>query len=162
ASRCHAPGGRRRMRPGAPGTRIRRFALACAVVAIGALATGAFAASASVSAPAWSLLPMPAMVKQAGTGTVDIGDGAGVAGRGPHDAALAAVVDNFIQRVASVRGLTMHKVASGGASAAVTFDVRPDALVEGEEGYAIAVDKQGILVTARTARGAFYGSVTVW
>lgn len=146
------------MRPGAPGTRHRRFVLACAAAAI---VFAANASAASVSVPSWSLLPVPAMAKPAGTGVVDIGDGAGVAVRGTSDAAMAAVVDNFTQRVASVRGLTMRKVASG-APAAVTFDVRPDAAVVGEDGYAIAVGKQGILITARTARGAFYGSVTAW
>ncbi|NID16827.1 beta-N-acetylhexosaminidase [Luteibacter yeojuensis] len=142
-----------------PGRRSRRFLLAWAAVAVGVLAT--CASATSVPAPAWSLLPMPAMAKPAGTGIVEIGDGAGVAVRGTADAAVAAVVDNFIQRIAGVRGLRMRKVASG-APAAVTFDVRPDAAVVGEEGYALAVTGQGIVVTARTARGAFYGSVTAW
>ncbi|SFW60494.1 beta-N-acetylhexosaminidase [Luteibacter sp. UNCMF366Tsu5.1] len=121
------------------------------------LATSAFAASAS----GWSLLPMPATVRPAAAGTVDIRDGAGVAVRGAADPAMATVVDNFVQRLATVRGLTMRKIA-GGEPAMVTFDVRSDAPVVGEEGYAIAVGEQGIVVTARTPRGAFYGSVTVW
>ncbi|HEY4292679.1 beta-N-acetylhexosaminidase [Luteibacter sp.] len=144
------------MKPGALTTRIRRIVMACAAFAIGALATNAFAASA------WSLVPVPAVVRPAGTGTVDIGDGAGVAVRGTNDAATAAVVDNFMRRVADVRGLTMRKATSGAAPAAVTFDVRPDAAVVGDEGYAIDVGEHGIVVSARTARGAFYGSVTVW
>jgi hexosaminidase len=148
------------MKPVAPGRRNHRLILARAAVAIGVLA--ATASAASVSAPAWSLLPIPAVVRPAGSGTFDIGGGAGVAVRGTQDAAMAVVVDNFMQRVASVRGLTMRKIASGATPAAVTFYVRADAAVVGEEGYAITVGEQGIVVTARTARGAFYGSVTVW
>ncbi|WP_413623961.1 beta-N-acetylhexosaminidase [Luteibacter sp. Lutesp34] len=140
-----------------PSSRNRRFAIACATMGMALLTAGASAASA----PVWSLLPMPAVVKPAGSGTVDIRDGAGVAVRGTSDAATAAVVDNFLQRVASVRGLRLRKAANG-EPAAVTFDVRPDAAVVGEEGYAIAVGERGIVITARTARGAFYGSVTVW
>lgn len=145
------------MKPGMPSSRNRRFAMACAAMGTALLMAGASAASA----PVWSLLPMPAVVKSAGSGTVDIRDGAGVAVRGTSDAAMAAVVENFLQRVASVRGLRLRKAANG-EPAAVTFDVRPDAAVVGEEGYAIAIGEQGIVVTARTARGAFYGSVTAW
>ncbi|MGE7137516.1 beta-N-acetylhexosaminidase [Luteibacter sp. NPDC031894] len=145
------------MRPGA--TRIRnRIVLVSAAMLIAMLATHALAASA----PVWSLVPVPAVVKPAATGTVEIANGADVVVRGAGDAAMATVVDTFMRRVADVRGLTLHKGASSAAQAAVTFDVRPDAAVVGEEGYAIAVGEHGIVVTARTARAAFYGSVTVW
>lgn len=145
------------MNPGMSARRHRRSALACAAMGMVLLTAGASAGSA----PVWSLLPTPAVMKPAGAGMVDIRDGAGVAVRGTSDAATAAVVDNFVRRVARVRGLGLRKVATG-EPAAVTFDVRPDAAVVGEEGYAIAVGGQGIAVTARTARGAFYGSVTAW
>jgi len=145
------------VKPGIPASRSRRFAMACAAIGMALLTADASAGSVS----AWSLLPMPAVVKPAGSGTVDIRDGAGVAMHGTVDAATTAVVDNFLQRVASVRGLRLRKIANG-EPAAVTFDVRPDAAVVGEEGYAIAVGGQGIVVTARTARGAFYGGVTAW
>lgn len=145
------------MKPGMSSIRRRRLLRACTAVAMAVLTTGASAGLA----PVWSLLPMPAEARPAGAGSVEIRDGAGIAVRGTSDAATTAVVDNFVRRVAGVRGLALRKVAKG-EPAVVTFDVRPGAAVEGEEGYAIAVGGQGIIVTARTARGAFYGSVTAW
>ncbi|MEX1828179.1 beta-N-acetylhexosaminidase [Luteibacter sp. CQ10] len=143
------------MRSGAPTTRHRRFVAACVAVFVGAVSMHASAA------PTWSLVPLPAIMTPAGNGTVDIGDGTGIDVRG-NDAAMATVVENFMQRVARVRGLTLRKPAREGAPVAITFDVRPNAAVTGDEGYAIDIGEHGIVVTARTARGAFYGSVTVW
>lgn len=143
------------MRTGAPTTRRRRFVAACVAVLVGAVTVQASAA------PTWSLVPLPAVVKPAGGGTVDIGDGAGIDVRG-NDAAMVAFVENFMRRVARVRGLTLRKSTGNESPVAITFDVRPDAAVTGDEGYAIDIGEHGIVVTARTARGAFYGSVTVW
>jgi hexosaminidase len=136
---------------------MRRIALACIAVAAGVLAQGALAAAT----PSWSLVPVPAVVKPAGAGEVSIDNGATVAVRGT-DAALPTLVDNFMQRVATTRGLALRKAGGDSAPAAITFEVRPDAAVVGDEGYAIQVGAKGITVTARTARGAFYGGVTVW
>ena len=138
----------------------RHFVLTCAAIVIAVHAISGFATAAPV--PAWSLVPMPAVVKPSGAGVLDIGNGAGVVVRGSDDAAMAAVVNHFVQRVADVRGLTIGQTTSDNAPVAVTFDVRPDAAVVGDEGYALVIGPQGIIVTARTARGAFYGSVTVW
>ena len=71
---------------------------------------------------------------------------AGVALRGADDPAMNAVVDKFTQRVASVRGLTLRKVA-GGEAAVVTFEVRSDAPVQDDEGYALTVDLASQTVT---------------
>lgn len=136
---------------------MRRIALACIAVAAGVLAQGVLA----TATPSWSLVPIPVVVKPAGAGEVSIDNGATVAVRG-KDAALPTVVDNFMRRVAATRGLALRNADGGGAPAAITFDVRADANVVGDEGYAITVGDKGIVVTARTARGAFYGGATVW
>ncbi|MGN6478744.1 beta-N-acetylhexosaminidase [Luteibacter sp.] len=145
------------MRPGAPLQRLRRAVL---VVAIGLSAAGAWAADAVPAT--WSLLPTPAVAKPAGTGVVEVANNAVVAVHGPDTAGMRAIVDNFTRRIASVRGLSLRKSTGGDAKAAVTFDIRPDAAVVGDEGYAVTIGKDGIVVTARTERGAFYGGVTVW
>ncbi|KJV35365.1 hypothetical protein VI08_08065 [Luteibacter yeojuensis] len=133
------------------------MALACAAMAAAAVTTGAIA-----SAPAaWSLMPMPAVATPSGKSSLVVDTGASVAVRGT-DPALSAVVDRFMQRVATTRGLALRKAAVGGAPATITFEVNPDAAVAGDEGYAIAIGEHGIVVTARSARGAFYGGVTVW
>ncbi|MGA7439748.1 MAG: family 20 glycosylhydrolase, partial [Luteibacter sp.] len=129
-------------------------------MAIGTLATGVCAADAAP--PAWSLLPLPAVAKPSNAGVFDIAGGATVTVRGVATASMKAVVDNFTQRIANVRGLSLRTAASTDSPAAITFAIRPDAAVVGDEGYAITIGKAGIVVTARTERGAFNGSVTVW
>ncbi|UPG90763.1 family 20 glycosylhydrolase [Luteibacter aegosomaticola] len=148
------------MKQGAPLKHARWLAKAGLAVAAGAFALGACAAEAAK--PAWSLLPAPVVAKPANTGTLDIASGATIAVHGGDSAAMTTVVDNFVQRLASVRGLVLRKAADNETSAAITFDIRPDAAITGDEGYAITIGKTGIVVTARTARGAFYGSVTAW
>jgi hexosaminidase len=72
------------------------------------------------------------------------------------------IVDRFVQRVANTRGLRLRTAAAAAVRAAITFELNPHADVEGEAGYRIVVGGRGIRVTARSPRGAFYGSVTLW
>lgn len=148
------------MTPRPPLTLVRRLIVAGIAAAISTVAAAACAAD--VAPPAWSLLPAPAVAKAAGTGVVTLQDGATVTMRGSDSAALKAVVDHFTHRVTSVRGLPLRTVASGTGAATITFEIKPDAAAEGDEGYAITIDKAGILITARTVRGAFNGSATAW
>ncbi|MDF3982916.1 family 20 glycosylhydrolase [Luteibacter sp. PPL554] len=134
-----------------------RAALAClAVVA----ATTVAAATPGV--PAWALLPKPVVARQASTGAVDVDNGATLTVRGTASPAVRAVAEQLLQRIAERRGLTLRIGTAADARSAITFDVRADAAVEGDAGYRITVDGQGIVVTARSAQGAFYGGVTVW
>jgi N-acetyl-beta-hexosaminidase len=148
------------MSMGTPLTWARRVIPLAVGAAIGVLSASAHAAGARPAA--WSLLPAPVIAHPAGTGAIEIATGATVAIRGADPAAAKALLHNFIQRVADVRGLQLREPGGGDTSATITFDVRPDAKVEGDEGYAITVGKAGIVVSARTVRGAFNGSVTVW
>lgn len=124
------------------------------------LATTGIAAAAP-DIPAWSLLPQPAKASPAGSGAVDVADGAAVQLRGGEKQPVQSIADRFVQRVADSNGLHLRMATSDATHPAITFEVNPHADVTGDAGYRITVDNGGILVTARTPRGAFYGSITL-
>jgi hexosaminidase len=132
----------------------RCVAMACLV------ATGAVNAAPAV--PKWSLLPQPATTKPAASGAVDIADGAVVSMQGAERQQVQSVAERFVQRVADTNGLNLRVATTGAAHPVITFDVDPHADVADDAGYRITVNSGSILVTARTPRGAFYGSVTLW
>lgn len=117
---------------------------------------------AAPAAPKWSLLPQPAKASPAGSGATRIADGAVVLVRGADRQQVQLVVEQFVQRVADTSGLNLRLATTGAAQPAITFDVNPGADVADAAGYRITVDDGGVVVTARTPRGAFYGSVTLW
>src|SRR5262249_50408176 len=82
--------------------------------------------------------------------------------RGADRDRLLGIARRFAQRVADTRGLPMRVTEAVDAHPAITFEVDPQADVVGETGYRIVVDERGIRVSARSAEGAFYGSVTAW
>ena len=135
-------------------TFFRCLAIACLV------ATGAVNAAPAV--PKWSLLPQPTTANPVGSGAVEIANGAVVSLHGANRQQVQSVADQFVQRVADTNGLHLRVADTGAAHPAITFDVNPDANVAGEAGYRITVNDGSILVTARTPRGLFYGSVTLW
>lgn len=145
------------MRRAAPARLCRDMAIAW-LAAAGAAA----AATAAPALPAWSLMPQPARLQPAASGKFEVADGAAVAVHGAGAAQLQSIARRFVQLLADTRGLHLRLAAAGGTQAAVTFAVDPRADVVGDAGYRIAVDGHGILVTARTPRGAYYGSVTLW
>jgi hexosaminidase len=124
------------------------------------LTTGAVMAAPAL--PSWSLLPQPAKASPAGSGAVEIGDGAVVLLKGAGRQELQSIAHRLAQRVADTHGLHLHVATTSAAHPAITFQVDPRADVADDSGYRITVDGGGIVVTARTPRGAFYGSVTVW
>jgi len=122
-------------------------------------------ASVAVAAPAvprWSLLPQPARANPAGAGAVQVADGAVVSVRGAGQQEVQSIAEQFVQRVADTNGLHLRVGAKDAARSAITFDVNPGADVADDSGYRITIDNNGILLTARTPRGACYGSVTLW
>jgi hexosaminidase len=119
-------------------------------------------ATAAPAASSWSLLPQPARVRPAGSRVVKIADGALVAVLGADRRQVQPIADRFVQLVADVRGLQLCTAATAEARPAITFDVDPHASVMGNAGYRIVVSAQGVRVTARSPRGAFYGGVTLW
>jgi hexosaminidase len=125
---------------------------------LGSSGVDASAVSVPTAAP-WSLLPQPATVSPASSGAVEITDGAVVAVRSADQQHVQPIAERFVQRVADINGLHL-RVATDATHAAITFDVNPNVDIADDAGYRITVDHDGIHVTARTPRGAFYGSVT--
>jgi hexosaminidase len=130
-------------------------------VAIACLAATS-AVNAAPAVPKWSLLPQPVAVNPAESGAVEIANGTVVSVHGAEREQVQSMAERFVQRVADTNGLKLRVATKGAAHPAITFDVSPDADVADAAGYRIRVDDGGILVTARTPRGAFYGSVTLW
>ncbi|HUA23885.1 MAG TPA: family 20 glycosylhydrolase [Steroidobacteraceae bacterium] len=118
-------------------------------------------ATAAPAASLGSLLPQPARVYPA-SGAVTIGDGALVTVLGADRRQVQPIADRFVKLVADTRGLQLHTAATADTRPAIAFDVDPHASVTADAGYRITVSAQGIRVTARSPRGAFYGGVTVW
>ena len=129
-------------------------------IAIAWLATASVAMAAP--APAWSLLPLPAKASLAASGATEIGDGATVSVRGEDRQQVLSIAQRFVQRVADTNGLHLNMATKDGAHPAITFDVNPHADIADDAGYRITMDEGGIVITARTPRGVFYGSVTLW
>ena len=132
----------------------RCLAMACLV------ATGAVTAAPAI--PKWSLLPQPVTAKPAGSGAVEIAEGAVVLVRGADCQQVQSVAEQFVKRAADTNGLHLNVATTGAAHPAITFDVDPHADVADAAGYRITVNNGGILVAARSPRGLFYGSVTLW
>jgi len=119
-------------------------------------------AMAAPAVPKWSLLPQPVKASPAGSGAVDIADGAVVSAHGADGQQVQSIAQQFVQRMADTNGLRLTVATTGAAHSAITFDVNAKADIADDAGYRITVGNNGILVTARTPRGAFYGSVTLW
>lgn len=117
---------------------------------------------AAPAAPKWSLLPLPAKASPAGSGAVDVANGAVVLVRGAERQQVQSIAERFVQHVADTNGLNLRVTSAHTTHPAITFDVNPNADVADEAGYRITVNDGGILIAARTPRGAFYGSVTLW
>ena len=127
-----------------------------------AVAGVAAAAPTTPALPAWSLVPQPARMSPSGSGTVRVADGAKVAVRGTDLRQVQSIARRFAQLVADTSGLHLHMATAATKHSVITFEVDPSADVVGDAGYRIVVGDQGIHVIARTPRGAFYGSVTLW
>ena len=119
-------------------------------------------ATAAPATSAWSLLPQPAQARLTGSHALQIADGAVVAVRGADRRQLQSIADRFVGLVAKTRGLRLRTATRSGAHAAITFEIDPHASVTVDAGYRIVIGARGIQVAARSPRGAFYGSVTLW
>ena len=118
--------------------------------------------TAASAASAWSLLPQPANARRVGSRSFQISEGAAVAVRGADRRQVEPVVDRFVRLVAATRGLRLRTATTADAHPAITFDVDPHTRAVRDDGYRLVVEPQGIRVTARSPRGAFYGGVTLW
>lgn len=91
---------------------------------------------------------------------MEISNGAVVSIRGADREQTQSIAERFVRHTADINGLHL-RLAMDAAHPAITFDVNPGADIPDESGYRITVSDAGIQLTARTPRGAFYGSVTL-
>jgi hexosaminidase len=136
------------------GTRFAALAFQC--LAMAGLVTAAPAPDR------WALLPQPAHLEPAGAHALRIASGAAIAVEGAKRRQVRSIADRFARLVANTRGLKLRVASQADSRPDIIFAVDPQANVAGDGGYRIAVDAHGIRITARTPRGAFYGSVTLW
>ena len=127
-------------------------------------AMSALTGVATAASPAWSLLPQPAEVHPAARGAVTVSDGDRVLVQAEDDGQALAVAKRFAALVATTRGLHLRVEtrADKRSPAAIVFRLDLNAEAANDAGYRIAIGDGEIEVTARTARGLFYGGVTVW
>ena len=127
-------------------------------------AMSALTGVATAASPAWSLLPQPAEVHPAARGAVTVSDGDRVLVQAEDDGQARAVAKRFAALVATTRGLHLRVEtrADKRSPAAIVFRLDLNADAANDAGYRIAIGDGEIEVTARTARGLFYGGVTVW
>lgn len=97
-----------------------------------------------------NIIPQPAQVQLSNgswtlSGKVTIG--------APVDAQWTRVATMLAAKMNTASGLSLKAVKGKGA---ITFAVSKDAGL-GEEGYLLKVDKKGVIIEAKTAKGAFYG-----
>jgi hexosaminidase len=127
-------------------------------------AMSALTGVATAASPAWSLLPQPAEVHPAARGAVTVSNGDRVLVQAEDDGQALAVAKRFAALVATTRGLHLRVEtrADKRSPAAIVFRLDLNADAANDAGYRIAIGDGEIEVTARTARGLFYGGVTVW
>jgi len=127
-------------------------------------AMSALTGVATAASPAWSLLPQPAEVHPAARGAVTVSNGDRVLVQAEDDGQARAVAKRFAALVAATRGLHLRVEtrADKRSPAAIVFRLDLNAEAANDAGYRIAIGDGEIEVTARTARGLFYGGVTVW
>ena len=141
---------------------MKGMAAAPSLPLLAALCLAATPAAAAASTSTWSLLPQPAQAQLSGGPPIEVASGSAIAVRGADRRQLLNIADRFVRLVADTRGLTLHVTQAAAAHPAITFDLDPQARVLGDAGYRIVVDEHGMVVTARTPQGVFYGSVTAW
>ena len=132
------------------------------MVGVWLAATSVGVAAPTAALPAWSLMPQPAQMRPAASGSLTIAENAEVAVRGADLQQVQSIAGRFVQLLADTGGLHLHVAKVATAHPAITFELDPHVDVVEDAGYRIVVGNQGIHVIARTPRGAFYGSVTLW
>lgn len=141
---------------------LRRLTLAATVAAMLLGAVAAKAVVAGARRPPADVIPMPAEVAPR-PGAVAIRDGSEILA--PGGAAAAGVAAYFADLMRTSHGLRLrvrtrdnHPARDG----AIAFALDPQAPAAGPESYRLEVSPGLVVVSAREARGLFYGAVTLW
>lgn len=130
----------------------------CVVLTAGIAACDGPSSASMTEAPV-QIVPAPRKVERQ-SGAFDLRSGTPVVYT--SDAAKGAA-EYFIEVVRRVPGLTLDAArADAQNEKAIRFSVDAAKSSLGAEGYALAIDSEGVHVTASDARGAFYGAVSLW
>jgi hexosaminidase len=117
--------------------------------------------AADAIAAALPLLPMPAQVQHA-PGHFEV-TAKTIISVSPGDAAAVRAAHDLADLLNRTRHLRLAvRVQSTAPAAAIRLQLDPHAAVEQVEGYALDVDTHGVLVSARSSTGLFYGAMTLW
>ncbi|HJS22241.1 MAG TPA: family 20 glycosylhydrolase [Steroidobacteraceae bacterium] len=111
--------------------------------------------------PEVSVIPLPQEVT-ATSGAFTLRDGAPVIfAPDPESERIARYFTELVARSANLR---LEPAAAGAANTAAAIDLRLEAVegVADEEGYSLHVSPERIVVSARSPRGLFYGTITLW
>ena len=111
--------------------------------------------------PAVSVIPLPQKVT-ATAGAFTLRDGATVTFA--PDPEVERIARYFIELVAGTADLELQSAPAADAGTASAIDLRLEAVegVADEESYSLHVSPERTVVSARSPRGLFYGTVTLW
>jgi hexosaminidase len=110
--------------------------------------------------PAVSVIPLPQKVT-ATTGAFTLRDGARVSFA--PDAEVERIVRHFAELLARTANLKMQLAPSvAGTDSAIDLRLGAVEGVADEEGYSLHVSPERTVISARSPRGLFYGTITLW
>lgn len=116
---------------------------------------------AQAAVPSWSIIPQPVVAKEASSGAIRVDNGDSVLLRPGAGNQSFAIVRRFINLVHSTRGVALQ-LSTSTKDPRIIFEVNASAPISSVAGYRIHIGDGRITVEARTARGLFYASDTVW
>lgn len=106
-----------------------------------------------------ALIPAPASI-QRGAGSFELDGRTPVVAMDSGSSSAAAAFSEFVARS---HRLDLKILAGGAASRSVIqFRIDPGAVGTAPESYTLVVEPKSVKVSARDARGLFYGAVTLW
>lgn len=110
--------------------------------------------------PAVSVIPLPQKVTET-AGTFTLRDGARVSFA--PDAEVERIARHFTELVARTANLKVESAPSvAGTDSAIDLRLGAVEGVADEEGYSLHVSPERTVVSARSPRGLFYGTITLW
>jgi hexosaminidase len=131
-----------------------------ALVGAGAYAAstqGAVGSRQSVAPPAVSIIPVPREMTY-GQGSFIVSRDTRVVAKEPQSTQVAQYFTDLLQRT---RDLPLSVSSTHRGAGAISFELSPGEDAD-TEGYSLSISPERIRVVSHSARGLFYGAVTLW